>query len=277
MPRTGETDHLELAGMQLGELESGLVRFPARGQEHRFGKGGGQHRGQAPRKLDHRRAEHAAKQMQRALAGLGHRFHDAWMIVSDGRAHLARGEIEKLSALLVEDHRASRLDDEMRRERNAIVNEMLVRGLVGGCRTGHRDLRRSALAPEHRPILCQGAAKRRGVGSQGPTACWGKVLDLGKLDYLPQAAARTVGNLDVAAGALNDLSRDGEPKACARDILPSTRIDAEKRVEHLAEKLRRDARPFVLDQQAGALLRDEVSALGMNFPSSTMPLACTAC
>jgi hypothetical protein len=28
--------------------------------------------------------------------------------------------------------------------------------------------------------------------------------------------------------------------------------------------------------RCGALLRDEASALGVNFPSSTMPLACTA-
>ena len=73
-------------------------------------------------------------------------------------------------------------------------------------------------------------------------------LDLRELNNLLEASAGAVGNLDVAAGALDDLARDGEPKAGARDILPPAWIDAEERLEHLAEKLRRNARPFVLDE-----------------------------
>ena len=72
-------------------------------------------------------------------------------------------------------------------------------------------------------------------------------LDLRELDDLLETSAGAVGNLDVAAGALDDLARDGEPKAGAGDILPPAWIDAEERLEHLAEKLRRNARPFVLD------------------------------
>ena len=73
-------------------------------------------------------------------------------------------------------------------------------------------------------------------------------LDLRELNNLLEASAGAVGNLDVAAGALDDLARDGEPKAGAGDILPPAWIDAEERLEHLAEKLRRNARPFVLDE-----------------------------
>src|SRR6476620_12064402 len=73
-------------------------------------------------------------------------------------------------------------------------------------------------------------------------------LDRRELNNLLEASAGAVGNLDVAAGALDDLARDGEPKAGAGDILPTAWIDAEERLEHLAEKLRRDARPFVLDE-----------------------------
>ena len=72
-------------------------------------------------------------------------------------------------------------------------------------------------------------------------------LDLRELDDLLETSAGAVGNLDVAAGALDDLARDGEPKAGAGDILPPAWIDAEERLEHLAKKLRRNARPFVLD------------------------------
>ena len=72
-------------------------------------------------------------------------------------------------------------------------------------------------------------------------------LDLRELNDLLEASAGAVGNLDVAAGSLDDLARDGEPEAGARDILPPAWIDAEEGLEHLAKKLWRNARPFVLD------------------------------
>src|SRR6476660_4257031 len=72
-------------------------------------------------------------------------------------------------------------------------------------------------------------------------------LDLRELDDLLETSTSAVGNLDVAAGALNDLARDGEPEAGAGDILPPAWINAEERLEHLPEKLRRNARPVVLD------------------------------
>ena len=51
----------------------------------------------------------------------------------------------------------------------------------------------------------------------------------------------------VAAGALDDLARDGEPEARAGHILPPARIDVEEGLEHLAYQLGRNAGAFILD------------------------------
>ena len=92
-------------------------------------------------------------------------------------------------------------------------------------------------------------------------------LDLRELNNLLEASAGAVGNLDVAAGALDDLARDGEPKAGAGDILPPAWIDAEERLEHLAEKLRRAGADRIVQpystagkEMATLVLRPQVAA-----------------
>src|SRR4051812_38909968 len=69
----------------------------------------------------------------------------------------------------------------------------------------------------------------------------------GQHDGLDQAATVAVVDGDIAAAADDDLPRDGEAQAGARDRLTPAGIDAEERLEYLLQQIARNAGATVGD------------------------------
>src|SRR3954470_20458631 len=63
----------------------------------------------------------------------------------------------------------------------------------------------------------------------------------GQRDGLDKPTAVAIADGDVAAAADDDFPRDGKAQAGAGDLLAPAGIDAEERLEHLLDQVRRDA------------------------------------
>jgi hypothetical protein len=136
MPRAAERQDLPAAGGELRHFQSGLVRLGARVDKKLPLQGRRQPASQLLGKAGHRLGNHPGEHVDRAVGAVLDRGHDRGVVVADGCAHLARGEIEDLTALVVDDRGALRRNEQGRERVAAVADQQLI-GRFAQFRIGH--------------------------------------------------------------------------------------------------------------------------------------------
>ena len=117
VPGPGERDDLVFAGDELGHPDGRLVRLGAGRQQQRLLQGFWQCLGQPACQVDDGAAEHAAEEVVELRRLPRDGGDDLRMRVAEDRAHLARGEVENLAAVLGEQEAPGRMVNDLAGER----------------------------------------------------------------------------------------------------------------------------------------------------------------
>ena len=125
VPRAVEPDDLEATGIFLRQTKGCLVAFATCVQEDELGQALRQQRGHPSRQRGHGGRQHAAEQMEHLAATRFDGRDDRRVVVPEGGAHLARGEIENGTPILVVDVRAACTHNEFGMKLGAVADQVV--------------------------------------------------------------------------------------------------------------------------------------------------------